>query len=249
MDHRKEESEVSPHDFPLARNERLIERGPACPSAEDWGLYKAGLQPEIRAQELLAHASECDACGVLLADMVEDELVTKFTENSQALPLKSGTSSWMREMAMRLEAKANQAPLRVLHSRRLNWWWAAAAAALITLVVGTSSNSALWLLNQSTPRPFEFRVEGAPYQPLSGSRGTDGTQGPAFLAAKLLIAVRGKLQPDNASWLHARARAAILERGGSSTVDARAVVVRLEEHAKRVVISGADGARLRLRAR
>jgi len=169
--------------------------------------------------ELLTHAAGCDACSALLADSAGEEAAAAKSQAAPALALKSASPTWKREMLARLELETNQSPkVRLPFASRRNWLWAAAAAALVAIMVG-SSNPALWLLNRSSDRTFEFRVSGMPYRPLTGSRGAERAQSPAFLAAKLLIALRGKIQADSASWLQARAQAAILERGGSSELD------------------------------
>jgi hypothetical protein len=74
--------------------------GPECPSLEEWGMYTAGLLPEARAGELMAHAAECAACGGLLADLAGAVEETEMPE------LKSATEEWKQQMAARLEAKA-----------------------------------------------------------------------------------------------------------------------------------------------
>jgi CHAT domain-containing protein len=218
LEHQKEGSGANSGGSSSENTERLASPGPACPPARDWALYEAGLQSEARTRELLEHVSACSACGALLADMTGDASIQGSIEG-ESLALKSATASWKRDMVRRLAAES------AVDRRRQGpapwgprWWAVAAAAAVVVILAGTSSTSVLWLLDRSD-RTFEFRAAGSSYRPIAEYRGSTRTEGVSFLAAKLLIAVRARLAPDSAVWLHAQARANLLQPSGSNNLD------------------------------
>jgi tetratricopeptide (TPR) repeat protein len=206
---------------PEIENRILAERGVTCSPLEQWGLCSAGLLPEDEAREMLVHASRCDACGAMLADMSDSrEDLAAGKSPGEPLALRSQTESWKREMAARLEQDQRKASPARKSSGRPRVWWFAAAAAVAAAAIGTSSSSTLWLLAHSGERPSEFRIAGAPYQEVRPTRGRGGGDNPALLAARLFIALQGLVRSNDAAWLHAHGRAAILEsREMPSSVD------------------------------
>lgn len=163
------------------------------------------------------HAAACDACGVLLSDMGSGGEDEDQPNLSETLALKSSTARWKRDMTARIAAELTMGgPVRI----RLRWRVIGplvAAAAAVFIVMGTSSSAALWFLAHSGQRPFEFRVEGAPYQPVQNDRGAADEDTVALQATKLLVQLRQRLEPDSADWLHAQGRAAILEKNGTGS--------------------------------
>jgi CHAT domain-containing protein/cytochrome c-type biogenesis protein CcmH/NrfG len=148
--------------------------------------------------------------------MDDTSVLTTVGDNPMAL--RTATPAWKREMVARLDSLAGGAERRRAPLLRRTGWWISAAAAAAILFVSTSASSALWLLERSG-RPFEFRMVSEAYQPVTHSRGATGEQSVSLLAAKLLIALRTKVTPASAPWLHAQARANLLGQGGSSTLD------------------------------
>src|SRR5439155_20132849 len=100
--------------------------GNGCPSLTEWSRLAAGLLEVPRREELLAHASTCDACGAALRDIVEDFADDMTEAESQTLEtLPSAQPEWQRGVARKM-AEA---------SGRSSWGgartWLARAAAVI----------------------------------------------------------------------------------------------------------------------
>src|SRR5215831_18546656 len=76
---------------------------PDCPRLPEWASLAAGQVEGGRRDELLAHASECDACGAVLRAVTEDfapdltEAETRVLES-----LESSKPEWQRAMAQRM---------------------------------------------------------------------------------------------------------------------------------------------------
>jgi CHAT domain-containing protein/tetratricopeptide (TPR) repeat protein len=191
----------------------LAASGPNCPPLEDWGMYAAALLPEKKAVELMGHAAECAACGGLLADLTET------AEEAEMPNLKSATEKWKQQMAARLEGKPSPQGRILRFPLFRKWPLAVAATLLMSVLAGTSSTSVLWLLAHSGNRPNEFRLHGMSYQSSERGAATNADSS-SFLLAKLLIAIRDKTGMAGPSWQHARARAALLDEGGSARLEA-----------------------------
>jgi CHAT domain-containing protein len=194
----------------LKSHDGLKESGPECPSLEEWGLYCANQLPEGRVAELLSHASECAACGGLLADMMDDPEV-------EIPELKSATPEWQRQMAARLEAETvrNVVPLRrPWYRTRWTAVGAVAAMLLVGIITITSSPVLLWGIGRFSGRPFEYRVSGARHQDVVQVKGATKAEAihPLLRVTKWAIELRDMLGSTSGQWSRVHARLALFEQ-------------------------------------
>ena len=172
--------------------------GPTCASEDEWWRVAARLLPESRTAELLDHSIQCNACGLLLRQAVQDFAEEATEEDiTQLGALSSVQKEWQRSLAQRLSAAQYERGtsaddgirvggwFRGLAERfawqprgRLGYIWAFAAAAVALLVVG------VWIIQKrrepsidqliasaySQQRPFELRIGDAAYGPLRQER-------------------------------------------------------------------------------
>jgi CHAT domain-containing protein/cytochrome c-type biogenesis protein CcmH/NrfG len=168
--------------------------------------------------ELIGHASECDACGVLLADL-RAELP------ADAGPVDSPTEECRQTMAERLSKSAE-----FQRQRRPKSWFAIAASVVLAVLAGgawwvyrTHSQAAVYAVIANTyseDRPFEFRFSGAPYGPVRVTRGGPGKPAsPELLEAEVRIARSLQSNPGDPSWLRAKGRVDLLGGNYSSAID------------------------------
>ena len=172
--------------------------GPNCPSEDEWWRLAAGLLPESQAAEALEHSINCDACGLLLRqavqDFAEEASEQEITELS-ALP--SAQIEWQRSLAQRLRTAQSDGGGSLDAETRIGRWprgladrfawqlrdrfrytWAYAAAALVLLIAVT------WIIQKrrepsidqliarayTQQRPFEPRIADSAYGPLRQER-------------------------------------------------------------------------------
>jgi tetratricopeptide (TPR) repeat protein len=204
--------------------------GPACPEASEWPLLAAGLVRGARAQELLDHAANCDACGGKLraaAECFSDEL----SEEEETLISGLATSSPQRQKQM----AATMSALSARHGERRRFgpraWLAIAASfaigalALTWWMAGgrTTRTAELLARAYSERRPFDLRIPGAGYAPVRVERGGDsGLNRPtSLLEAELQIQKEIARNPDSPEWLELRARAEMLDQphGASAAIE------------------------------
>jgi CHAT domain-containing protein/tetratricopeptide (TPR) repeat protein len=215
--------------------------GPSCPSEDEWWRVAASLLPESRTAELLEHSIQCDACGLLLRQAVQDfaeEATEEDTTELGALP--SVQKERQRSFAQRLSAAQSERErsaddgthlggwFRGLAERfawqprgRLGYIWAYASAAVV-LVVG------VWIIQKprepsidqliasayAQQRPFELRVSDAAYGPLRQERAGERSsfsQPTDLLQAKYLIKEKLTSRPDDETLLAARGRIELFE--------------------------------------
>lgn len=191
--------------------------GDGCPSVTEWARLAAGLLDGPRREELLAHASTCDACGAALRAVVEDFADDMTDAESQTLEsLPSSQPEWQRSVARKMaEASAGVArfPVRT---------WLARAAAVIVAVGAGWMAWVQWMVKDpaqliaeayTRQRPFEFRIPGAAHAPVRLERrgvGSSIQRPPALLEAEARIIRELDKDPDNVKWLALRARAEML---------------------------------------
>jgi tetratricopeptide (TPR) repeat protein len=84
-------------------------RGPGCPADETWLRLAAGLIADERVEAgYVAHAAECDWCGKLLRESMEDLAQDVTTEEEAALgKLPSASRLWPGSMAKKLMAASS----------------------------------------------------------------------------------------------------------------------------------------------
>ena len=177
--------------------------GSDCPSEDEWRRVAAGLLPESQTAEALEHSINCDACGLLLRQAVQDfaeEATEQEIMELSALP--SAHIEWQRSLAQRLRTAQSDrgrsldaetrigrrsrgwADRFVSHLRdRFRYAWVYAAAALVLLITVT------WIIQKerepsidqliasayTQERPFELRIAGAAQGPVRQQRSGEGS--------------------------------------------------------------------------
>src|SRR5271166_4465204 len=93
----------------LHRKLRQIKDGPpaasqpGCPPTEQWASLAAGLVDPAGREELLDHASRCDACGMAFRAMVEGCSNEMNAEEAQMIEkLESSKTEWRSGMARQM---------------------------------------------------------------------------------------------------------------------------------------------------
>jgi CHAT domain-containing protein len=198
-------------------------------------LYEAGLVPDERAVALVEHASSCDACGALLADMHPEP-----ADETATLLLRSATAEWKKDMLRQIAVQTGQGAETGAASRS-RYYWMAAAAAVVAMVGGSvwwvhrnnSPEAAFRLLAQSytEQRPFEMRIPGALYAGVRVQRGAESLNDrdlASLASADALITSRLAADPDNPAWLQAGARSDLLKSNYKRALEELA---RAQEHA------------------
>ena len=172
--------------------------GPACPSEDEWWRVAASLLPESRTAELLEHSIQCDACGVLLRQALQDFQGAESEEEIAKLDeLQSAKSEWQLTLAQRLSSTQPDRDRSSKATHPVGQWataiaarfawhaqsfgrygWAYATAAIVLLVAG-----AWFVQTRRQPsidrlianayvelRPFELRIAGGGYGPVRQQR-------------------------------------------------------------------------------
>lgn len=220
--------------YPTARPEleRLraphgAQKGQDCPSIEVWLQLAGGLLNNAQQERYAAHAAQCDYCGPVLREIVDD-----FSR-----PLTEQESAALAELKVRDEdeLRRNQDPSRVPRTARRSQHrspfrpWQIAAAGLL---VGCGITFALFRLPffkkadgvamveqklaqaYTEKRTIELRIFGAAYGPMRVERGAPSShlnQPAALLEAEAVLARDGPIHPRDPGWLQASARARLLE--------------------------------------
>jgi CHAT domain-containing protein/cytochrome c-type biogenesis protein CcmH/NrfG len=208
-----------------------LERGPSrnCPAPVDWNAVVAGVIPEKKIEMLLEHAATCPHCGPLLKQAIEimtDEATPE--EEAELRDLQTNNSRWRAEMARTLRSTApapawNEQLRRLVVGRSLGLVGAGVIAAITVLVVGTWGAVEIWrrpstesLIAQaySERRTMEMRFYGAVYGPVRVERG-DGSSNvekpEPLLRAESRIAKKLGRNPNDGTWIDAKARADLLD--------------------------------------
>lgn len=216
---------------------RPVQPGPGCPKEEaDWLHMATGLLPKAKARELMNHAAQCDHCGPLLrkaADIVADEATP--AEERTLAGLASVQPGWQRDLAEKL--RGDMPPRQPDGARAPRWGgfisWPrpaiAAAALAIVMVAGwlglrlLRPPSAEQLLAQAYTehRTLEVRIPGAKYAPMRVERSAGGSnldKSASLLKAEALIGENLRRNPDDPTWLQARARADLLDGNYESAI-------------------------------
>lgn len=215
---------------------------PGCPSEGALVRLAAGLTEGEESETLLAHAEQCEKCGVFLRRALESfDDVQSDEETSFLASLRSGQPDGQGSFVQRLAAmrgdRTKDLSLQMESTRRGNvskvpqWgYWLAAAAmivavALLILRPGTTVQEADALLAKaySEHRSFELRVAGAKWAPLQVQRGPEASllnRPAALLKAETMIASQLERDPSNAAWLQAKARADLIDGNFESAIKA-----------------------------
>ena len=165
--------------------------------------------------ELIKHASQCDACGILVADLRSDQISNAVVPDSEE-----------RRHAMAVQLSKSLNP----PEHRNRWWLSIAAGIFLALFAGgawwiyrTHSQPRVYAViakTYSENRPFDFRFSGAPYGPVRVTRGGTGKiDSPELLEAEAEIARSLESKPADPSWLRAKGRVDLLEGRYSNAID------------------------------
>ena len=172
--------------------------GPNCPSEDEWRRVAAGLLPESRTAEALEHSINCDACGLLLRQAVQDFAEEATEQEIMELSALPGAQiEWQRSLAQRLRTAQSDGGRSLDAETRIGRWsrgladrfvsqlrdrfryaWVYAAAALVLLIAVT------WIIQKrrepsidqliahayTQQRPFELRIADSAYGPLRQER-------------------------------------------------------------------------------
>ena len=219
-------------------------RGADCPADETWPNLAAGLINEEEAALHVSHAAQCDWCGPLLRESMEDLTQAVTEEEHEALEnLASASPIWQHAMAEKMATASGTAdanaktekPAKDKSSKSkekagFGWWpklvWASAglAVVIVTVLVGIRLTrepdvNALLAQAYTEQRTLELRIQGAAHSKRAVTRGgpdSSISRPLALVEAENVIAHHLQREPDNARWLQMRARADVLE-GHSDT--------------------------------
>ncbi len=200
-----------------------------CPPDWIWSEI-AGSDWSENNVRLVAHASECDHCGPLLAQTASDvELDLRPEEEEKISGLATSNRDWQHELAIRLSRPVSESASKAVHRRKL--WMAVSFAVAASLVFATFllvARLSWWpgperLLAQAYDehRTLELMIPGADASPLRIERGPGGSlmsQNPSLLQAEALISKHLAEQPDDPYWLQMKARADLLNWNYSEAI-------------------------------
>ncbi|HWZ83449.1 MAG TPA: CHAT domain-containing protein [Terriglobales bacterium] len=200
-----------------------------CPDPLGWYQIAAGGLPEETVQHYMQHATDCAKCGCLLRDAVSDfNEETSAEETRQITGLESAQPDWQYRLAVRIAGTVT--PEAKPESVRWKWWTtprliATLAGTLAVAVAGyvyefrvSREQQVSQLLAQagSLRRITELRMEGSKYASLG--EGLKREAASTFLSspgellkAESLIYEQLAAHPSDPFWLHAKARADLLD--------------------------------------
>jgi CHAT domain-containing protein len=214
----------------------------SCPPEQTLNELVAGAVDSEQAKQLLSHALQCDHCGPLLRLATEIFSPEKRAEEESVLSsLQSSRLEWQETLARKLAGR--NSPIQatsglVPHGKTAAGFrtilrnpWAYAVAAAVALCVITSG-SLLWhsspiyankLLAEaySEHRTLEVRIPGAKHAQMRVERGAvaSSLDKPAtLLKAETLIAGELRKNPNDPTWLQAKAQADLLDGNFDSAV-------------------------------
>jgi len=196
-----------------------------CPCEEDLRNLAAGLCAEPIAKKLKAHASNCERCGPLLQEYIEDFSDESSPEEQAALAqLRSASPEWQRQKAREMLMQAREPELvPATDWRRLfSWKWIMVPAlpAIALIAMG------IWYLQRDTPekvekllaqayteqRTMEMRWPGAEYKAFSTpERGPSNSAPPSTYEAKAYILRELSKKPNDPAWLRSLGQEQMLE--------------------------------------
>jgi CHAT domain-containing protein/cytochrome c-type biogenesis protein CcmH/NrfG len=215
-------------------------KGPQCPPGDVWLDIAAGF-PNQDSEKYLNHAAECDHCGPFLREVKEDFADDLTPEEAlRVASLPSANTDWQRRLAHSLGTAPEDTtpepaePTRLTpswHGKRFSWKLPVLALAAIALTVIAVSVGVRLLREASIDqllasaytehRTLEVRIPGAQHSPLRVERGaTDSNleKPPSLLKAEALIREKLQKNPNDPTWLDARARADLLDGNYDSAV-------------------------------
>lgn len=212
-------------------------RGTDCPPEQTWPNLAAGLIREDQAVRYVSHAAQCDWCGPLLKESMEELVQPVTAEEQEALDkLPSASPGWQRAMARELAAASRNPdvpPVEVETTARhkesgskekagFGWWprlvWVGSGlgVVLVAVLVGVKLTrepdvNALLAQAYTEQRTIVLRMPGAKYGPFRGERGSGERPPQKLYAAEAIITRESPKHPDDPKWLQAQARADLLQ--------------------------------------
>ncbi len=232
--------ELAMEQIALLKPNARATKGPTCPPGDVWLDIAAGFANQDSGK-YLDHAAECDHCGPFLREVKEDfadDLTPEEALHVASLP--SANIDWQRRLAQSLgstpehttpEPENSTRLTPAWHGKRFSWKLpvlalAATALTVIAVLIGVrllreASVDQLLATAYTERRTMEVRFSGAQHAPLHVERGGVGSnlEKPAsLLKAEVLINEKLKKDPNDPTWLDARARADLLDGNYDSAV-------------------------------
>jgi tetratricopeptide (TPR) repeat protein len=206
--------------------------GPDCFDPETLWRLALGLLLPDQTILILNHAAQCDHCGNLFRSAIE-EFESDLSHEQQNLlnTVQAARDTDQPNMVRELASLTQSRPAKKLSERksaRLQWFGrvviatsSVAAVVLITVfavqaVRRSRPSYAEGLIAQAytSARPFEPRLRGAAFGPITIERGGGRSQTerpPALLEAEALIGRKLSKFPNDPDWLRARGQADLLD--------------------------------------
>ena len=202
---------------------------PQCPPDSVWLELAARIRPS--PERLLRHAAQCDHCGALLRDAVED-LTGECTpqEEAQIAGLASATPKWQKDLARSLITGARGSAPADPRPHPLRFWPLYAVAAVVLIILSTwgvlyrsPTHSTQLLLADaySEHRTLELRIPGAKQAPVRLERGaglSNLDKPRSLLRAESIIAEHLRKNPNDVEFLDAKARADLIDGNFDSAI-------------------------------
>ena len=181
-----------------------VRRGPDCVADGKWLNVAAGLLPEGETSELLKHAAQCGYCGPLLkraAETLTDEVTP--SEEILLASLSSVRPEWQQDMAATLRGS-----MRIL---------------------GATSVEQLLAQAYTEHRTLEVRIAGAKYAPVRVERSVNKSdRPPSLVKAEALIGENLNKNPNDPTWLQARARADLMDGNYEAAIESLQHALEIE---------------------
>jgi CHAT domain-containing protein/cytochrome c-type biogenesis protein CcmH/NrfG len=235
------------------RAPQRTQKGPDCPPIEVWLNLAGGLLTTAEQERYTAHAAQCNSCGPVLREVVED-FSEPMTEEEKAIltGLQVKSHRWQPAIAnpdtpSDLDPESSRAPQPLIPQRR--WfgfprWQVSAVALIICAGVAFSLLKFDVFSNKDTvasvdqllakaygeQRTIEMRISDAPYAAMGVTLGPEKSrfsQSPALLDAIAKLRRQVQQSPDDPAWLDAEGRADLLDGDFDGAVETL-------EHARRV---------------
>ncbi len=179
-----------------------------------------GLVDPAEAEELLAHAAECDWCGEILREAAQDLADPPTDEEEEiARGTKFADPNYRQALAERLAGSSTSE-----RRRTVRWWWPAAAGLATAMVVGVvgyeqwgigAGGTARLLAKAYTERrQMDVRLPGAVYSQkhlVMAGESSSIDKPPALDEAWLNIKRGIRSHPEDPRWLQLEGRAELLE--------------------------------------
>src|SRR5579863_6106135 len=215
------------------RAPQRVPKGPDCPPIEIWLNLAGGLLTTAEQDRYTAHAAQCDSCGPVLREVVEDFSEPVTDQEKEALAgLEANPQQWQQKKAKESPSSNTRSQISTANSSSHRWFgflrWASVAALVIFAGVAFSlfkfgafsDKDTVTAVDQllakayTEHRTMELRIPGATYGPMRTERGANKSHldRPADLFdAEAIIRRQLERSANNPQWLDARGRAELLE--------------------------------------